>query len=527
MQGVKNKQYKIMLYTSLPELVPIDNFYRKLQNAIDFNWLYAATKIYYGKDGNKSIDPVVFFKIMLIGYLNNINSDRKLIDFCSDSLAIRLYLGYDIDEQLPWHSTISRTRQLLGETVFLQLFQQILKLCVQKGMVSGKRQCVDSAYVKANASMDSLVEKEVIEDATTFVQELDGYMDNKVKASMKKAVEKHHAWKAKAYKDMPGHVVNPKQLDEHGNLIRPKFTSNHTHESTTDADARISVKPGKARQLNYSAQVSVDDKHHVITGAMADFASKKDSDSLAAIVEQSKNNLSLNQIKIEEVIADAGYSSGKSLSYLERQGISAWIPNFGQYKAERAGFVFNRLKNQYECTRGQQAILSFKGIKTDSKGYQKKTYRSSESDCKDCPLRSSCCGAVTKFKKIEDSIDKPYYDRMHEKLKNNEAYAKKMVRVRSSTVEPVLGTLINFRNMKRINTRGIRQANKHILMAAIAYNLHKYLRFEDKSRKAESKLMEKAQKVFKNRLKSRIFRQISTGKVIKNNKAEKIAKIVN
>jgi hypothetical protein len=131
-----------------------------------------------------------------------------------------------------------------------------------------------------------------------------------VKASRKKAVDKHHAWKAKEYKSMPGHVDNPKQVDEHGNIIRPKFTSNYTHYSTTDADARISVKPGKARQLNYSAQLSVDDKHHVITGALADYASKKDSDSLDQIVGQAKENLEYNDIELKEVIADAGYSSG-------------------------------------------------------------------------------------------------------------------------------------------------------------------------------------------------------------------------
>ncbi len=510
MQGRKSFQPKTIFFTSLPELVPQDNFYRKLNSAISLHWIYKATAVYYGNDGNESIDPVVFFKILLVGYLNNINSDRKLIAFCADSLAIRLFIGYDIDEPLPWHSTISRTRQLYGEELFLTLFQQVLKLCVDKGMVAGKRQCVDSAYVKANASMDALIEKQVVDDAVLYAEELNEHSDFKVKASMKKAVDKHHAWKAKAYKDMPGNVVNPKQTDEHGNLIRPKFTSNHTHVNTTDPDARIAVKPGKARQLNYAAQVSVDDKYHVITGALADFASKKDSDSLALIVEQTSVNLLENDIKIKEVIADAGYSSGKALKYLEQKNITAYIPNFGQYKSERAGFVFNRIDNQYECQRGNKAVLSYKGIKTDSKGYEKKQYRSSESDCKNCALRAQCCGKVTKYKKIEDSIDKPYYDRMHERLTSNEAYAKRMVRKRSSTVEPVLGTLINYRNMKRVNTRGIQGANKHVLMAAISYNLQKYLFFNKPKRKIEALSLSKSNKKARNRLKKQIEAYIFT-----------------
>jgi hypothetical protein len=76
-----------------------------------------------------------------------------------------------------------------------------------------------------------------------------------------------------------------------------------------------------------------------------------------------------------------------------------------------------------------------------------------------------------------DSIHKEHYDRMHQKLTQNPEYAKKMVQVRSKTVEPVIGTLVNFTNMKRVNTRGIKNANKHVLMAALTYNLKKYLRF--------------------------------------------------
>lgn len=479
MQGRQEIQPKMYYNVSLDNLVPEDNFYRKLSQSLNLSYLYKATAKYYGLEGQESIDPVVFFKILLVGYLNNINSDRKLIEFCSDSLAIRLFLKYDIDEALPWHSTISRTRQLYGEEVFLGLFQQILTLCVQKGMVRGKRQAVDSAFIKANASMDSLVEKEVVQDANTYVDELDENSEFKVTSTRKKLVEQHHDWKKEEYKDMPGNVKNP-QKDEHGNEIRPKFLSNHTHYSPTDPDAKISVKPGKARQLNYSGQLAVDDAHHVITGAVASTAGSKDSENLAEILDQTVTNLSQNQIKIDQVAADAGYSSGKALKYCEEHEIDAYIPNFGQYKPTREGFTYNNEKDQYECIQkgGHAAVLTFKGIKTDAKGYDFKNYRSSESDCKNCPLREACCGKSTKFKKLVESVYKPYYDRMHQKLEANRQYANKIVRKRSATVEPVLGTLINFLNMRKINTRGMAQANKHVLMAALTYNLKKFLKFE-------------------------------------------------
>src|SRR5690606_37035198 len=145
----------------------------------------------------------------------------------------------------------------------------------------------------------------------------------------------------------------------------------------------------------------------------------------------------------------------------------------------REGFVYNKAQNQYECRKAgsNNAILTFKGTKTDSKGYSKHIYRSSEKDCKNCPLRKECCGSVTKFKKIDDSIHKPLYDKMHQKLTRHKAYHRRLVKRRSATVEPVLGTLINHHSMRRLNSRGMEAANKHVLMAALVYNLKKYLKF--------------------------------------------------
>ena len=153
MQGNKQFTPKLFYQTSLEELVPEHNFYRRLNNVLNLHFLYAATEQFYGKEGQQSIDPIVFFKICLVGYLNNIISDRKLIAYCSDSLSIRLFIGYDIDEQLPWHSTISRTRQLYEQEVFAEVFQSVLAQCVEAGLVSGHTQSIVSAFVKANASM--------------------------------------------------------------------------------------------------------------------------------------------------------------------------------------------------------------------------------------------------------------------------------------------------------------------------------------------------------------------------------------
>jgi len=164
MQGKKNYQEKLFNNFQLSDRIPKHNFYRRLKEVLDLNFLYLLTKSYYGESGQKSIDPVVFFKLCLVGYLENIISDRNLIQHSSMRLDILYFLGYDIDEELPWHSTISRTRQLYPESVFEQVFTKTLSMCIEKGMVSGHTQAIDSAPVKANASMDSLELKVPKED---------------------------------------------------------------------------------------------------------------------------------------------------------------------------------------------------------------------------------------------------------------------------------------------------------------------------------------------------------------------------
>jgi transposase len=476
MQGKKHYTEQLFKSFQLSGRVPEDNFYRRLKGLLGLHWLYKETKSYYGTEGQQSIDPVVFFKLMLIGYLENLGSDRRIISTVSMRLDMLFFIGYDIDEPLPWHSTLSRTRQLYGDEVFKKLFRQVLKRCIDKGMVAGRRQVMDSVAVKANASMESLVEKEVLDDSDDYADELNTNQEEQsktVSAERNKAVQLHHKWKAKAYKDMP--------KKPHG-----KFVSNHTHYSTTDADARVSVKPGKPRQLNYLAQVSVDTAHHVITQIQADRADKKDSQYLPSLLTNTINNLQEQQLQVEEVYADAGYSSGEALRALEQNNITGYIPNFGQYKPSREGFTYDKQNDRYTCSRGIH--LPFKKITTTSLGYQMKVYRSSAKDCGPCPLRSICIGK-SDFKKIDDSVDKPYYDRMHQRLQT--VNREKIRQIRGSTVEPVLGTLVNYLGLRRLNTRGLQQANKCMLMAAVAYNLKKLMKWQGQKANTVVKALQK------------------------------------
>jgi IS5 family transposase len=375
----------------------------------------------------------------------------------------------------PLHSTISRTRQLYGEDIFRSLFKDVLRLCVEKGLVAGRRQAMDSVYIKANAGMESLLEKEVLDDADKYADELaetgECHRDNKksehtVTAEKKKEIEQRQSSQAKHTKDIPG-----------SDAKKAKLLSNATHYSPADPDSRIATKPGKPRALNFLGQVSVDTSHHIITGACADFADKRDSQCLEKLCDQTHENLQENELNMEEVLADTGYSSGEAMTYLAKKQLNYWIPNFGQFTPERKGFVYNKAFNRYECQRGNRALLPFKSARTDNNGYTRHVFRSNESVCKNCPHKSECCGEKTKFKKIERSEHYDLYRQNHEKRTQNARKTKRMMRLRSGTVEPVLGTLVNFGGMKRLNAHGIAQAEKHVLMASLCYNLKKLLKF--------------------------------------------------
>ena len=505
MQGRKHYQEKLFTNFQLSEHVPADNFYRRLKEQLDLQWLYKSTKKYYGSEGQQSIDPVVFFKLILIGYLENLNSDRRIIAHSRMRLDILFFLGYDLDEELPWHSTISRTRALYGEEVFKELFSKVLSLCVSKGMLSGRRQAIDSAYIKANASMDSLVEKDIIEDGEHYLQKLqhddygnaieqhknvmkDDRDSDTITKSRRKSTDSHHQWKGKEYKGMPkGKSVAIASDDPQD--IRPKFVSNHTHYSATDRDARVSVKPGKPRQLIYSMQTAVDMGSHVITNVEAHFADRRDSECLEQVLENTIDNLKQHDLQVEEIACDTGYSSTKALQACVDNNITAYIPNFGQYKAAREGFTFDPTHDRYTCT-AKGVHLPYKKTYGDKKGYFKKQYRSSAKDCGHYPLRTTCIGGRADYKKIEDTVDKHLYDQMHQRLQT--PYARRMKKLRQATVEPVLGTLINFNGIRRIWTRGLNSAGKFMLGAAIAYNLKKWMNYTDRKRKTPVISMEKA-----------------------------------
>ncbi len=159
MMGNKESQGRIFYDISLDKLVPEDDYYRQVEKAVDFSFVRRRCRFLYSHTGQPSLDPEVFFKAELIGFLEGIDSDRKLVRIISDRLSLRRFLKYDIDEEFVWHSTISRTRQLMPEDIYEEIFRAVLEKCVCAGLVDGENIAVDTALIKANASMESMERK--------------------------------------------------------------------------------------------------------------------------------------------------------------------------------------------------------------------------------------------------------------------------------------------------------------------------------------------------------------------------------
>jgi len=464
MQGKKQYLDKEVTRFRLSERVPPHNLYRRLAELVDWTFLYEETRGLYSHTGQPSLDPVVFFKLVLVGRLENLVSDRRLVEHCALRLDILFFLGYEVDEGLPWHSTVSRTRQLFPAAVFERLFDHVFTQCVARGLVAGDTQAVDSAPVKANASLDGLREKQSTSTRGPFLATGEPPAPvpapSVATAHQLRTLATAHAWRA-AHSTVPG-AEHPKA----------RLLSNKTHYSPTDLDARISIKPGKARALNYLCSLAMDTAKGVISHVQADYADSRDSLHLPRLLTGLQRRLRTNELLLRELLADAGYANGPNYALLEAEHITAWIPVFGKYKSEVDGFPYDVQTDTYQCPAGKR--LHFKKVDTTADGGWVKLYRATYHECQQCPLKPTCIPKGT-VKQLTRTIYGGPYRRAWQRQQSR--LGQRMRRVRQGTIEPVFGNLIHHYGLRRMNVRGHAGAHKTMLGAAVAYNLKKLLKY--------------------------------------------------
>lgn len=485
MLGKKDYQEKLFLSFSLSQRIPENNFYRRLKKILDLQFVRAMARPYYGNEGQKSIDPTVFFRLMLVGYLENIISDRKLIEHVSMRMDLLYFIDYDIDDPLPWHSTISRTRKLLPDSIFEEAFDRVLQMCVEKGMVAGHTQAVDSAYIKANASLDSLEVKKPSGTLQEHIVEVKQLNDSEEEEGPRRKAKDDHSTEEQRtqsatksqlrdintqqqwFKENPGGALGSSDA-------RARYLSNKTHYSPVDPDAKIAVKPGKPRLLYYMSSMSVDTFHHVITHIRANYADRSDSLNTIDLSRQTQRRLRRQGLEMKNLLADTGFSNGENYKYFEENNINGYMPVHGKYKGGPEDMTYEPEHDRWRCSQGKYAVYKKTAYQ---KNHPEHHYRTCRADCKRCPLADSCIGKAHE-RSIRVTVYKNEYDRAKERAKSRKGRYYKTLR--HSTVEPVFGTLINFMGMRKINTRGIESANKVMLMAAMAYNLKKLLKYQGK-----------------------------------------------
>src|SRR5216683_1117557 len=156
MMGLKERTFAPLTVVSVEELVPQDHFYRHLHKVLDLSFVYDLVREHYSVAGRPSIDPIVFFKLQLVMFFEDIRSERLLMRQVADRLSVRWYVGYDLDEPLPDHSTLTRIRTRYGVDIFRRFFEKIVEQCQQAGLVWGKELYFDGTKVAANAGKESL-----------------------------------------------------------------------------------------------------------------------------------------------------------------------------------------------------------------------------------------------------------------------------------------------------------------------------------------------------------------------------------
>src|SRR3954468_4525131 len=161
--GTKGRVFAPLPPVSLEELVPADHFYRHLERTLDLSFVRDLVRETYADIGRPSIDPVIYFKLQLILFFEGLRSERQLLQVVADRLSLRWYLGYDLTEPLPDHSSLSRIRERYGLEVFRRFFEAIVEQCLAAGLVWGQELYIDATKVAANADLDSLQPRFAVE----------------------------------------------------------------------------------------------------------------------------------------------------------------------------------------------------------------------------------------------------------------------------------------------------------------------------------------------------------------------------
>jgi transposase len=368
-------QPKLFYYNAnLEKRVPRNHILRKIQQKIDFDFIYHEVKDTYGDNGNVSVPPPVILKLMLLLVLYNVRSERELIDTIPLRLDWLWFLGYDIDTEIPNHSVLSKARTRWGIAAFKRFFEHIVWQCVEVGLIDGTKLFLDSSLIDADASNNSVVDTH----------------------SLKKYLKK-------GYRHLEA------RLDEE---VAEKTTpANSRYISSTDPDASVTRHSSGKSKLRYKTHRAVDPAHEVITATHITPGSVDDGDMLTQMIETHKENI---QKDIDTVVADSKYGTINNYLLCHDLGIKAHIPSLekthrgsGRQKGifPKEAFPYHPDTDTFTCPAGQ--VLK-RGKRYKYRNHYE--YRASAKACAHCHLREQCTrsksGRTLKRHLRQDELDR-------------------------------------------------------------------------------------------------------------------------
>jgi transposase len=437
MQGRKQEQEALFYFGSLDSLVPEDDPFRRLDAILDLSWLRRETRSLYSAVGAPSIDPVVIAKLMLILYFEGLGSERELMRQVQVNLSYRRFLHYGLSERLPDHSNLTRARQRLGEATIRKLFEYVLRLCLDAGLIGGRLQSIDSTFVQANASLSSLRPRLVAVEAERITKQLFG-----------------------------GEGSVEEEDEQGGPPAKKRRRRNDDYTSKTDPDSSLYRRQGIKARLGYLVHFAVDKTSSIVTAVLTTGAEHRDAAQLLPLVDEVRDQ----GIAVEAVTADGGYSSGEVYHGLAERDITAFIPQQSP-GAERQGrfgqdrFTYDREADSYICPNGSR-------LKRQKRRGTRRRYMASARDCRSCPLHDLCTTAKARMLEIS-----PYEAELAaaRKLQQTPA-AKRAARDRRILSERSFAEAKDNHGLRRADQRGRPNVHIQALLTATAMNLKRYLR---------------------------------------------------
>jgi transposase len=427
-------------------MVPQNHLLRQIAAHIDFSFILDIVRPFYSDNhGRPSIDPILLFKMMFIGYLYGIRSERQLEQEINLNIGYRWFLGLGLSQKAPDHTTISwnRRTRFKDTTVFQDIFDEIVRLAIEHRMVAGRVLITDSTHIKAKANKNKYVIQTVEQTPYEYTQELDKAVDEDRKQLGKKQLERREE------------VNETKQIKV----------------STTDSDSGYMMRKGKPEGFFYLDHRTVDHKFNIITDVHVTKGNVNDS---VVYIERLRHQIEKFgfEASLEAVALDSGYMTPhickETLEMKIYPVIAGRRSSSTSEGMSKERFVFHAEKNVYICPKGQELAHST----TNRQGYRE--YTSAPKQCSECPLLFTCTTAKNHTRKIQRHLWEKYKE--HVALNRESVSGKKLYRLRCQTIERSFADAKELHGLRCSQLRGRANVQEKVLMTAVVQNLKKIAR---------------------------------------------------